>query len=119
MPFYKPEELLGKHIVLANNLKPAKLRGTVSAGMLLAASIKGADVQEQCEVLDATAGVPGSRVLLAGTPADSPVPGEIDIDSFFSVPIRTAGGRVLVGAAELQVNGQALVCQRVVDGAVG
>ena len=119
VPFYKPEELLGKHIVLANNLKPAKLRGTVSAGMLLAASLKGAAVQEQCEVLDAAAGVPGTRVLLAGQSADSPVPGEIDIDAFFSVPIRTADGRVLVGTAELQVNGQALVCQRVADGAVG
>ena len=36
--FYKPEELVGKHCVLVSNLKPAKLRGVVSNGMLLAAS---------------------------------------------------------------------------------
>lgn len=37
-PFYKPEELIGKTIVIVANLKPAKLRGIVSQGMLLAAS---------------------------------------------------------------------------------
>lgn len=36
--FYKPEELVGKYVVLVANLKPAKLRGEVSEGMILAAS---------------------------------------------------------------------------------
>lgn len=35
---YKPEELVGKSIVVVANLKPAKLRGELSEGMLLAAS---------------------------------------------------------------------------------
>ena len=35
---YKPEELVGKFIVIVANLQPAKLRGNVSEGMLLAAS---------------------------------------------------------------------------------
>lgn len=35
---YKPEELVGKNIVLVANLKPAKLRGELSEGMILAAS---------------------------------------------------------------------------------
>lgn len=35
---YQPEELVGKHIVVVANLKPAKLRGELSQGMLLAAS---------------------------------------------------------------------------------
>ncbi len=34
---YKPEELIGKKVVLVSNLKPAKLRGVESNGMLLAA----------------------------------------------------------------------------------
>ena len=34
---YKPEELIGKKIILVSNLKPAKLRGVESNGMLLAA----------------------------------------------------------------------------------
>ncbi len=35
---YQPEDLIGKHIVVVANLKPAKVRGVVSQGMLLAAS---------------------------------------------------------------------------------
>ena len=42
--FYKPEDLIGKHVILVANLKPAKLRGVVSHGMLLAAS-KGDQLQ--------------------------------------------------------------------------
>jgi methionyl-tRNA synthetase len=41
---YKPEDLIGKHVVLVANLKPAKLRGVMSHGMLLAAS-KGDELQ--------------------------------------------------------------------------
>ena len=37
VPFYKEEELLNKQIVVVANLKPAKLRGIMSEGMLLAA----------------------------------------------------------------------------------
>lgn len=36
--FYKPEELIGKEIVVINNLEPAVIRGVESQGMLLAAS---------------------------------------------------------------------------------
>ena len=36
-PFYQPEQLVGKTIILVANLKPAKLRGVESQGMLLAA----------------------------------------------------------------------------------
>ena len=35
--FYTPEEMVGKNIVIVANLKPAKIRGVESQGMLLAA----------------------------------------------------------------------------------
>ncbi len=38
---YKPEELIGKKIIIVANLKPAKLFGVESNGMLLAASAYG------------------------------------------------------------------------------
>jgi len=38
--FYKPEELIGKLVVLVSNLKPAEIRGVESNGMLLAAKKK-------------------------------------------------------------------------------
>ena len=35
--YYKPEELIGKKVVVVTNLKPVKLRGVLSQGMILAA----------------------------------------------------------------------------------
>jgi methionyl-tRNA synthetase len=36
--FYTPEELVGRKIIVVNNLEPAMLRGETSSGMLLAAT---------------------------------------------------------------------------------
>lgn len=36
--FYKPEELVGKQVVVVTNLKPVKLRGVESQGMILCAA---------------------------------------------------------------------------------
>ncbi|MDZ5130315.1 methionine--tRNA ligase [Clostridium perfringens] len=36
--YYKPEELVGNYVVLVANLKPVKLRGELSQGMILAAA---------------------------------------------------------------------------------
>jgi methionine--tRNA ligase beta chain len=38
---YRPEELIGRQIVVVTNLKPARLMGVESNGMLLAASLDG------------------------------------------------------------------------------
>ncbi|MEZ4824395.1 MAG: hypothetical protein R2942_19190 [Ignavibacteria bacterium] len=38
--YYKPEEMIGKAIVIVDNLKPSKLMGIDSDGMLLAAKRK-------------------------------------------------------------------------------
>lgn len=36
--FYKPEEMVGRKVICVTNLKPVKLRGELSQGMILAAS---------------------------------------------------------------------------------
>ena len=36
--YYKPEDLVGKHVIVVANLQPAVIRGVESKGMLLAAS---------------------------------------------------------------------------------
>lgn len=43
--YYKPEELIGKTVVLVSNLKPAKLCGVESCGMILAATAGENDVK--------------------------------------------------------------------------
>jgi methionyl-tRNA synthetase len=39
--YYAPEDLVGRKIIIVKNLKPAKLRGILSQGMILAASDAG------------------------------------------------------------------------------
>lgn len=41
---YEPEALIGKRIVVVANLKPARIRGVESQGMLLAADLDGRPV---------------------------------------------------------------------------
>ncbi len=38
--YYKPEDLIGRRIIVVANLKPKKIRGYISQGMLLAAEGK-------------------------------------------------------------------------------
>lgn len=56
---YQPEELIGKKVVLVANLKPTKLRGTLSQGMILAASDPG---DNDVEVLTLDRITSGNRV---------------------------------------------------------
>lgn len=39
--FYKPEDLIGRKVICVTNLKPVKLRGELSQGMILAGSMDG------------------------------------------------------------------------------
>ena len=56
--FYPPEALVGRQVIIAANLKPAKLMGVESQGMLLAA-VDG----DQCTIasVEKTAR-PGARI---------------------------------------------------------
>ena len=38
---YKPEQLVGRKVVIVANLEPRKLRGITSQGMIVAASVEG------------------------------------------------------------------------------
>jgi methionyl-tRNA synthetase len=118
VPFYKEEELLGKKVILAANLKSAKLRGIESRGMLLAAGDKVDPENERVEVLEAPNEAPGTRVALEGMEPCA-VPAELDIDSFFSVPIRATGGAVLCGEKRLVAGATPLSTSKVSDGSVG
>ena len=54
---YTPEDLIGKTVVLVENLKPAVLRGAKSEGMILAADIKGG-----CKVIFLDGVEPGAEI---------------------------------------------------------
>ncbi len=57
--YYQPEELIGRQVLFVANLKPVKLRGVLSQGMLLAAT--GDDGNLALATVDKTM-APGSRI---------------------------------------------------------
>jgi methionyl-tRNA synthetase len=119
--FYTEEQLLGKKIIVAYNLKPAKLRGIESRGMLLAASDNkgvGSEGQsiERVEALDAGDIPTGTRFLPEGE--EDTAPEEIDIDTFFSVPITVKDNVVMTNGKILCLNGNSVRTSIISDGEV-
>lgn len=119
---YTADELLGRTIVVVANLKPAKLRGVKSEGMLLAASAGEGDA-EIVDVLFLDDEEPGSRVLLQGQTRNTAVEEKLKrlkVDDFFRIPIRAVNGRVQVGDTPLvTASGREVRTSRVSDGSVG
>ena len=60
---YHPDELTDKHIVVVSNLKPARLRGEASQGMLLAA-----ENEDVLGLVLAPGAVPGTRLRAPSAP---------------------------------------------------
>ena len=127
VPFYKEEELLNRNIILAYNLKPAKLRGIDSRGMLLAASDNEgpADAEgkgtERVEVLDAADVPTGTRVTIEGIGSGTegePLPAEIDIETFFSIPLEVKDNTVTVGGKALILDGKQIKTKIISSGEV-
>jgi len=114
---YKPEDLVGRHILLAANLKPAKLRGEVSNGMLLAASHG-----DTLEVVFADHVAVGTPVTLEGDPAGTvgqPLKAQITIDTFFATPLRVEDGVVVCGTKALRAGSTGFETFKVLNGEVG
>ncbi|GHV20631.1 methionine--tRNA ligase [Spirochaetia bacterium] len=119
VPYYTEEQLLNKHIIVAYNLKAAKLRGTESRGMLLAASVKNADGSETVEVLDAGCAPTGARVTVEGGTPPNEALIEIDIDTFFSLPIVVQDTVVKINGKALMLNDKPIQTKIVKNGGVG
>ena len=119
VPYYEEEELLGKNIILVYNLKPAKLRGVKSNGMLLAAEKEGDENRETVEVLFVDDVEPGARLSLEGRDLPEEPLKRLKIDQFFDIPITVKDNTVMVGDAALTVAGRKVTTSQVKQGKVG
>jgi methionyl-tRNA synthetase len=112
--YYTEAQLKGRNVVMVTNLKPARLRGVDSQGMLLAAQDG-----TQVEVLFADHAQPGDPVTIEGEGPEPASPrAEIDIEQFFRVPIQVQDHRILVEGAALVCAGRPLNTSLVKDGQV-
>lgn len=87
--------------------------------MLLAASEKSEEGEERVDVLFLDDVEPGTPVSPVGAPQPQEKPGQIDIDTFFSIPIRAERGVVAVGDSPLQAGGREVRTRFVENGSVG
>lgn len=98
---YEPESLVGRHIVVVANLKPARLRGESSEGMLLASHGDGV-----VGLLLAPDAAPGTRLSAGGEAAAAALAGdespEITIDDFLAHDIRATEEGVTVDGRRIE-----------------
>ncbi len=114
VPYYRADELEGRSIVLVYNLKPAKLRGVESNGMLLAA--QHGDI---VEVVFVDSADPGDRIVLEGDSANElPHPAQISIDEFFDIPIQCKDYMLAVEGRPLTVKGRPVKVEKVRNGKI-
>ncbi len=118
--FFTEEELVNKAIIIADNLKPRKMRGIDSNGMLLAASYEKEDGSEVLELVCSPNADVGKRLTLKGY--DEPSSEDVKIinaDVFFSVPIKVSSGVVQIEGVPLLVEGKEIEMHVVRNGDVG
>ena len=118
VPYLKPEEILGQHIILVDNLKPKKMRGVESRGMLLAADYKDADGKDCVELVTAPWAAPGTPVVLEGSDVNAVKPEQIDADVFFKIEIKVTDHNVGIGGVKLLADGKAITTEKTADGGV-
>ncbi|MFA5514454.1 MAG: methionine--tRNA ligase, partial [Sphaerochaetaceae bacterium] len=119
VPFYQPEELLNRNIILVENLKPANFRGIKSRGMLLAASDPEAKHHETCEVIFADEFVVGTEINPENTTVPQEARNQLKPDLFFSLPVKTVEGFVEVEGHRLNSDGKFLKVYKYINGDVG
>ena len=118
VPYFTAEELLGKSIIIADNLKARKMRGVESRGMLLAGDYTDAEGKEHVEVLDSSWAAPGTPVILEGADPAFKKPDSIDADTFFAAPIKIVDHVVTINGKRLVIDGKPVTTKTAVSGEV-
>ncbi len=108
--YYKPEELIGKKIIIVTNLKPAKLRGVESQGMLLAAEDKN-----NVEIIELHHSHPGDQVFVEEQKIYDK---EITIDEMFENKLEVKNKEVLFNKEKLKTDTEEIKTKIVVKGKV-
>ena len=101
--YYSAEDMLGKHIIVINNLKPAKLRGEKSEGMVLAA-----------ETAEGIVGLVLAPESEPGTTFNNSAPKDaISFEEFHTLDLKAVGGKVVINGQEAALSdGKGLIIDK-------
>ncbi|MGK0289722.1 MAG: methionyl-tRNA synthetase [bacterium] len=108
--YISPEEFLGKKVLVATNLEPAKIRGIDSEGMVLAA-----EKRKKLEVVSAGDHPVGSIIQLDGV-SDLNRKSTVNIDEFFAAPITVEDGFLWFQEKKLMIEDTPIQTEKVLKG---
>lgn len=100
-PYYTKEDLIGKQIIVVDNLKHAKLRGVISEGMLLAVDKDG-----KVELLHSEDDSVGRIASIDGYELDNKT---ITIDEFAKISLSVMDKKLHFAGSELKINNKNIV----------
>ncbi len=113
VPYYKEEELIGKKIIIIANLKPAKLRGEISQGMLLAAENK----EGRVGLILAQESKPGSKIIIKETKQEPEE--QLKAEEFFKIKLESKKEGVFLKEKELKTEeGESLKSDKEIYGPI-
>ena len=113
---YSKEELEGRNIIVVTNLKPAKLRGIESNGMLLAAA-EQSKTGENVKLLSAENSSPGNDVFIEGIEKEPAK--ELGFEEFKEIEMKTdKNGHVLYKGKPLKTKKQEITVEGVKENAL-
>ncbi|MBI2564585.1 methionine--tRNA ligase [Candidatus Woesearchaeota archaeon] len=101
---YTPDNLVGKHVIVVKNMKPANIRGVESQGMLLAGDKDGI-----VKVLEASHAKPGDQVTVENISLN-PKP-QVTIEEVLSLKLIVQGGRAKYKEKDLLVAGKPVISE--------
>ncbi len=118
VPYLREDELLGKNVVIAANLKPRKMRGVESCGMLLAADYKDSEGKDAVEPVFLPNAIPGTEIVLEGSDVNCEKPAEIEADLFFQIQIKVTDYNVNIDNQKLLINGRPIIMNKTKNGII-
>ncbi len=116
-PYLREDELLGKHVIIAANLAPRKMKGVESRGMLLACDYTE-DGKEKVELLEAPWAAPGTVITLEGSDYCGEKSAKIDIEKFAKVEYKVADRTVIIAGKKALADGREIKTLKAVNGEV-
>jgi methionine--tRNA ligase beta chain len=111
-PYYPDrEDLLGKHLVVLTNLQPARLRGELSEGMLLAG-----DDGEDVGILNLQASKPGDQVYVGDVKEYST--DTVTFDQFMKYRLEAVDGKAYMEGLPLHTDAEEIRLEKVMNGRI-
>jgi methionyl-tRNA synthetase len=104
--------LINKKIIWFKNLKPAKLRGIISEGMLLA----GGDKEGKIEVIDCKDFEIGDKILIQGIKQEYKK--EIDFKEFQKIKFNIENNNLFINGKQLFIENKPIKTEKIKEGKV-